>query len=129
RTNRGVSRRVQLLQRAAREHAIDVATLGASPRMRAAIPHLLALCALIATCAPQAKADAVADFYKGRTVTVVVSSSAAGGYETLARALARPMGPHKAGPPVLILPHMSGGGGSTAAHFLLNQPHNDGNAD
>ena len=56
--------------------------------MRAAIPHLLAFCALIGTCAPQAKADAIADFYKGRTVTVVVSSSAAGGYDTLARVVA-----------------------------------------
>ena len=51
---------------------------------------LLALCAA-AAYAPRAKADTVADFYKGRTVTVVVSSSAAGGYDTLARALARHM--------------------------------------
>ncbi|MBV8242201.1 MAG: hypothetical protein JOY75_15565, partial [Hyphomicrobiales bacterium] len=57
--------------------------------MRAAIPHLLALCSLVGACAPQAKADVVVDFYQGRTVTVVVSSSAGGGYDTLARALAR----------------------------------------
>ena len=62
--------------------------------MRAAIPHLLALCSLVGASGPQAKADVIADFYKGRTVTVVVSSSAGGGYDTLARALARYMSRH-----------------------------------
>ena len=66
-------------------------------RMRAAIPRLLALCALVGASGPQAKADALADFYQGRTVTVVVSSSAGGGYDTLARALARFMGRHMPG--------------------------------
>jgi tripartite-type tricarboxylate transporter receptor subunit TctC len=94
--------------------------------MRAAIPHLLALCALIATCAPQAKADAVADFYKGRTVTVVVSSSAAGGYDTLARAVARHMGRHMPGNPVFIVRNMPGAGGMTATNFLYNNADKDG---
>src|SRR4029453_17671369 len=100
--------------------------LGRSPRMRAAIPHLLALCALIATCAPQAKADAVADFYKGRTVTVVVSSSAAGGYDTLARAVARYMGKHLPGNPAFIVRNMPGAGGMTATNFLYNNADKDG---
>jgi tripartite-type tricarboxylate transporter receptor subunit TctC len=94
--------------------------------MRAAIPYLLALCALIATCAPQAKADAVADFYKGRTVTVVVSSSAAGGYDTLARAVARHMGRHIPGNPVFIVRNMPGAGGMTATNFLYNNANKDG---
>ncbi len=76
-------------------------------RMRTAIPHLLALCALLGTCAPQAKADVIADFYKGRTVTVVVSSSAGGGYDTLARALARYMGRHMPGHPIFVVRNMS----------------------
>src|SRR5262244_3030755 len=100
--------------------------LGRSPRMRAAIPHLLALCALTAACAPQAKADAVADFYKGRTVTVVVSSSAAGGYDTLARAVARHMGRHMPGNPVFIVRNMPGAGGMTATNFLYNNADKDG---
>jgi tripartite-type tricarboxylate transporter receptor subunit TctC len=95
-------------------------------RMRAALPHLLAFCALIGICAPQAKADAIADFYKGRTVTVVVSSSAAGGYDTLARAVARHMGRHLPGNPVFIVRNMPGAGGMTATNFLYNNADKDG---
>ena len=95
-------------------------------RMRAAIPHLLALCALVGAIGSQAKADAIADFYKGRTVTVVVSSSAGGGYDTLARALARFMGRHMPGHPVFIVRNMPGAGGMTATNFLYNNADKDG---
>jgi tripartite-type tricarboxylate transporter receptor subunit TctC len=87
---------------------------------------LLALCALAAAYAPLAKADTVADFYKGRTVTVVVSSSAAGGYDTLARALARHMGKHLPGNPAVIVRNMPGAGGMTATNFLYNNAEKDG---
>ena len=86
----------------------------------------LALCALAAAYAPQAKADTVADFYKGRAVTVVVSSSAAGGYDTLARALARYMGKHLPGNPAVIVRNMPGAGGMTATNFLYNNADKDG---
>jgi tripartite-type tricarboxylate transporter receptor subunit TctC len=86
----------------------------------------LALCALAAAYAPQVKADTVADFYKGRTVTVVVSSSAAGGYDTLARALARHMGKHLPGNPAVIVRNMPGAGGMTATNFLYNNAEKDG---
>jgi len=87
---------------------------------------LLALCAFAAIGAAGAKADAVADFYKGRAVTVVVSSSAAGGYDTLARALARHMGKHVPGNPAFIVRNMPGAGGMTATNFLYNNADKDG---
>src|SRR5262245_37858320 len=86
----------------------------------------LALCALAAAYAPQVKADTVADFYKGRTVTVVVSSSAAGGYDTLARVVARYMGRHMPGNPVFIVRNMPGAGGMTATNFLYNNADKNG---
>ena len=79
--------------------------------MRTAILRLLALCSVVGAGAPQAKADVLADFYKGRTVTVVVSSSAGGGYDTLARALARYMGRHMPGHPIFVVRNMPGAGG------------------
>jgi tripartite-type tricarboxylate transporter receptor subunit TctC len=88
--------------------------------------YLLSLCVFAATYAAQAKADAVADFYKGRAVTVVVSSSAAGGYDTLARALARHMGKHVPGNPAFIVRNMPGAGGMTATNFLYNNADKDG---
>ena len=86
----------------------------------------LALCALANFCAATAKADALADFYKGRTVTVVVSSSAAGGYDTIARAVARYMAKHMPGNPAFIVRNMPGAGGITATNFLYNNADRDG---
>jgi tripartite-type tricarboxylate transporter receptor subunit TctC len=90
-------------------------------------PLALSLCVLAAAYASQAKADTIADFYKGRAVTVVVSSSAAGGYDTLARALARYMGKHLPGNPAFIVRNMPGAGGMTATNFLYNNADKDGN--
>jgi tripartite-type tricarboxylate transporter receptor subunit TctC len=89
-------------------------------------PLMLAFCAFASACASPAEADPVADFYKGRTVTVVVSSSAAGGYDTLARALARHMGKHVPGNPAFIVRNMPGAGGMTATNFLYNNADQDG---
>ena len=91
-------------------------------------PHcrLLALCIVAGACLPQAKADVVAEFYQGRTVTVVVGSNTAGGYDTFARAVARYMGKHIPGSPTLIVRNMPGAGGMTAANFLYNNADKDG---
>jgi tripartite-type tricarboxylate transporter receptor subunit TctC len=88
--------------------------------------RLLALCIVAAACLPQAKAEGVAEFYQGRTVTVVVGSNAAGGYDTFARAVARYMGKHIPGSPTLIVRNMPGAGGMTAANFLYNNADKDG---
>ena len=88
--------------------------------------RLLALCIVAGACLPQAKADVVAEFYQGRTVTVVVGSNAAGGYDTFARALARYMGKHIPGSPTLIVRNMPGAGGMTATNFLYNNADKDG---
>ena len=88
--------------------------------------RLVVLCSLVGAGVPPAKADAVADFYRGRTVTVVVSSSAAGGYDTIARAVARHMGKHMPGNPAFIVRNMPGAGGMTATNFLYNSADKDG---
>jgi tripartite-type tricarboxylate transporter receptor subunit TctC len=89
--------------------------------------HLLpALCIVAGACLPQAKADVVAEFYRGRTVTLVVSSNAAGGYDTFARAVARYIGKHIPGNPTVIVRNMPGAGGMTAANFLYNNADKDG---
>src|SRR5712691_10432594 len=95
--------------------------------MNARLP--LVLCEL-ALCVPvgsaPARADSVADFYKGKAVTIVVSSSAAGGYDTIARTLARHMGKHMPGNPAFIVRNMPGAGGMTATNFLYNNADKDG---
>jgi tripartite-type tricarboxylate transporter receptor subunit TctC len=85
---------------------------------------LPALCAL--GCAASAQADPIADFYKGKAVTIVVSSSAAGGYDTIARTVARYMGRHLPGHPAFIVRNMPGAGGMTATNYLYNNAEKDG---
>ena len=48
---------------------------------------------------------------KGKPVTLVVSSSAGGGYDTLARTLARFLGRHLPGNPIVIVRNMAGAAG------------------
>src|SRR5262245_13421287 len=102
------------------------ALLTLATRLRMASASLFALCGLVGTCVPQAKADAVADFYRARTVPIVVSSSAAGGYDTLARVIARHIGRHLPGNPAFIVRNMPGAGGITATNFLYNNAERDG---
>jgi len=73
-----------------------------------------------------AVADPVAEFYKGRTVTVIVSSSPAGGYDTIARTIVRHMGKQLPGNPAFIVRNMPGAGGLTATNFLYNNAEKDG---
>jgi tripartite-type tricarboxylate transporter receptor subunit TctC len=73
-----------------------------------------------------ASADEVADFYKSRTVPLTVSSSAGGGYDALARTVARFLGRHVPGNPTIIVRNMAGAGGITAANFLYNNAEKDG---
>jgi tripartite-type tricarboxylate transporter receptor subunit TctC len=84
------------------------------------------VCALIAIGGAPATADPLADFYRGKTVTIVVSSSAAGGYDTVARAVARHLGRHLPGNPTVIVRNMAGAGGIIASNFLYNNAEKDG---
>jgi tripartite-type tricarboxylate transporter receptor subunit TctC len=73
-----------------------------------------------------AQADPVTDFYKGRTMSMVISSGAGGGYDTLARAVARNIGRHIPGNPTLVARNMPGAGGIIATKHLYSQAARDG---
>ena len=73
-----------------------------------------------------AKAETVADFYKGKTVSLVVGSSTGGGYDTMARAIARFIGRHIPGNPTVVVRNMPGAGGITAMNYLFNTAERDG---
>jgi tripartite-type tricarboxylate transporter receptor subunit TctC len=83
-------------------------------------------CLLAGLGVPAAQADPVADFYGGRTVTLIVSTSAAGGYDTLARVIARHIGRHVPGNPAFIVRNMPGAGGLTATNYLFAAAERDG---
>jgi tripartite-type tricarboxylate transporter receptor subunit TctC len=65
-------------------------------------------------------------FYKGKTIRIVVGFSAGGGFDTYARALARYMGKHIAGNPTVIVDNMAGAGSLIAANHVYNVAKPDG---
>jgi tripartite-type tricarboxylate transporter receptor subunit TctC len=82
-------------------------------------------CTLVLGAAP-ATADAVADFYKGKTVSIVVGYSAGGGADLWARFLARHLGNHIPGKPNVIVQNMPGASGFTAVNHVYNSVPQDG---
>jgi tripartite-type tricarboxylate transporter receptor subunit TctC len=84
--------------------------------------------ALLACCwaLPVAAQDAVAPFYRGKTVTIVVGTSAGGGYDTYARLLGRHLGKHLPGEPTVIVSNMPGAGSQTAAAYVARVAPKDG---
>jgi len=80
----------------------------------------------VVAAAPAHSADAVADFYKGKTVQVLVGFGPGGGYDLYARTLARYMGRHIPGNPTLVPQNMPGAGGVKAMNYLYNVARKDG---
>ncbi|HEX3973983.1 MAG TPA: tripartite tricarboxylate transporter substrate-binding protein [Stellaceae bacterium] len=87
-----------------------------------------ALIGMMALCSARARADAVEDFYKGRTVTVYIASGPGGGYDAYGRILAQYIVQHLPGHPQDVAENMSGAGGRTVANFLYNKAPKDGTA-
>ncbi len=72
------------------------------------------------------QADAVADFYKGKTLRVIVASSAGGGYDAYSRVLADHIVRFLPGNPSAVVQNMPGAGGLRAANFLYVRAPKDG---
>jgi tripartite-type tricarboxylate transporter receptor subunit TctC len=75
-----------------------------------------------------AQADAVADFYRGKTVTLVVGYGPGGGYDVYARLVARHIGRHIPGNPTIVVQNMPGAGSLRAVNWLYNLAPKDGTA-
>jgi tripartite-type tricarboxylate transporter receptor subunit TctC len=71
-------------------------------------------------------AGAQEDFYRGKTVRIVVGSSPGGGFDTYARAIARHMGKHIPGNPGVVVENMTGAGSLRAANYLYRIAKPDG---
>ena len=80
----------------------------------------------LALSAVPAQADEVADFYRGKTFTIVVGYSAGGGYDLYARAISRHISKHIPGNPTIIVNNMPGAGSVTSANYLYNVAPKDG---
>jgi tripartite-type tricarboxylate transporter receptor subunit TctC len=90
-----------------------------------AFPRLLCLVTGLALGA-ECRADSVADFYKGRTLTLFVGYSAGGGYDALARIAARHMPKYIPGNPHIVVVNEPGAGTLTLTNRLYNVVPRDG---
>ncbi|HEY2137622.1 MAG TPA: tripartite tricarboxylate transporter substrate-binding protein [Xanthobacteraceae bacterium] len=93
--------------------------------MRRWVVVLSSMVALIAGGAT-ALGDPVADFYRGRNVTLVIGYTVAGGYDTYARVVARHLGRHIPGNPTVLPQNMEGAGSLRAANYLYVAAPKDG---
>ena len=76
--------------------------------------------------AHEGETASVEDFYKGKTVRIVVGFSAGGGFDTYARALARHMGKHIPGSATVVVENMTGAGSLIAANHVFKVAKPDG---
>ncbi|MBI4491513.1 MAG: hypothetical protein HY690_01820, partial [Chloroflexi bacterium] len=82
------------------------------------------------TEAPAAKPafdeKAVADFYRGKNVKLIVGHAAGGGYDLYSRLIARHLGKHIPGSPNVVVENMTGGDGGISANHLYRVAPKDG---
>jgi tripartite-type tricarboxylate transporter receptor subunit TctC len=81
---------------------------------------------LAAMLPPVAHAQDAAEFYRGRTVSLVVGFNPGGGADTYARLVARHLGKHIAGNPTVVVRNMQGAGSVVAANHVYNVSPKDG---
>jgi tripartite-type tricarboxylate transporter receptor subunit TctC len=81
--------------------------------------------ALLMLASPAA-AQSVADFYRGKSITLSVGLTAGGGYDLHARVLARHLGRHVPGAPSIVVKNVPGAAGLTLMNALYNSIPRDG---
>src|SRR5262245_56171776 len=97
-------------------------TLSSVMRPAAAIAAAL-VAALVAQRALAAGAE---DFYKGKTVSLIIGYSVGGGYDAYGRLVARYLGKHISGNPSVVPQNMTGAGSLKAANYLYSVAPKDG---
>ncbi|MDF2116154.1 tripartite tricarboxylate transporter substrate-binding protein [Roseiarcaceae bacterium H3SJ34-1] len=66
------------------------------------------------------------EFFKGRTISIITSTGAGGGYDLAARLIAQHMPKYIPGKPVFVVRNMPGGGHTRATNYIYAQAPKDG---
>jgi len=70
--------------------------------------------------------SAVADFYRGKAIQIIVGHGAGGGFDIYTRTIGRHLGKHIPGKPSIIVVNMLGAGGLVFASHIYNRAPNEG---
>jgi tripartite-type tricarboxylate transporter receptor subunit TctC len=84
------------------------------------------LFAVVITSGSSAAEDSVAQFYRGKQITILIGSSVGGGYDLYARLVARHLGKHIPGNPTIVPSNMPGAGSHSAAGHIYAVAPKDG---
>jgi tripartite-type tricarboxylate transporter receptor subunit TctC len=76
--------------------------------------------------APGGAADEVGDFYRNKTVTVIVGAGAGGGFDLYSRTLSQHLARHLPGGPGFVLKFMPGAGSIKATNYVYQVAPRDG---
>src|SRR5262249_62135046 len=95
--------------------------MGPEPRLAPGLGGLAALC-----LAGSAAADPIADFYRGRQMTIIVGGEAGTDYDFYARLLAHHLPRHLPGSPTIIFQYMPGAGSVIATNHVYTIAPQDG---
>ena len=87
---------------------------------------LAAMVAAACLAAQPASADSVAEFYKGRNVTIITATGAGSAFGLHGRILARHLKKYIPGKPNVIMQFMPGAGGAKMLNYLYNAAPKDG---
>src|ERR1700731_1836026 len=91
-----------------------------------ALPRLVGAGALMLAAHASATADATADFYRGKTISLYVGFPPGGGYDLYARVFAPHFSRHIPGNPPIVIKSMLGGSGMKAAGYMTTVTPQDG---
>ena len=89
-------------------------------------PIILLLALLLCLWARAGFAQSVESFYKGRTITLLVSTAPGGRYDLNGRLIARHLGTFLPGHPNIVVENLPGGGGLALGNRLFNSSPRDG---
>ena len=90
------------------------------------IGFIAATAAILSASLSQAAAETVEDFYRGKTINLIMSSGVGGADDLVARTLIRVMPNHMPGQPSMVMRHMPGAGHVLATNYLYSQAPRDG---
>jgi len=90
---------------------------------RAGVP---AIAAFLVFAAAPAQAQSVEEFYKGKTVSILMGTGPGASYDLYGLTIAEHISRHIPGNPTIIVEHMPGAGGVIAANHIYNTAPQDG---
>lgn len=90
------------------------------------LSRLAVLTLTVAATGLPAAADPVADFYKGKTIAIVMGTGPGASYDLYGRTIAEHLTRHIPGNPSIIVEYMPGAGGVIAANHIFNTAPQDG---